>query len=237
MRFNVAKPSPYSGFVSGNVANVSANMKEVVFQAIDYFDIGASTDFPYTQYNFNVVENTIFSPTTSVSSQNMAKVLKASFYALPAFNNAGIAAASRLIGFGVPGQTGVASDTTQSAAAEVTTGQQTTLLTPTAISDWVKIGVFDSMRFQRTQIQPVTDIAGNQALGTLAVFDPDDGSLLASAVQCMVMIEYAQAIPILSTIRGGVATVNDPKAFQGQVGVTTTDLVCQVMPKSMRNVV
>lgn len=220
--------------------NPTASNKELVVRATDYFD---SAPKFYTQYLFSVNENGIFQSPGLGSSANYCRVLSAKFYALPRFSNDAISSATVLVAFAVPATLPLNSASTVEEQNSTSLCQKSTLLTPTSVSDWVLVGEMKSTAFDRSQAVPAYAAnpgsnAGLQVLGTLALLNPDDGTLSTSKVQYRVDIEYAQTVPNIATIKGAVPVTDNVAVWREPIdGTDPSDLAAFVQPLKIRDFV
>ena len=177
--------------------NPTSSDREIRTTLVDFFDYDFGTDIAlaFKQYLFNVANVYGFNTASPGAPSPMARLLGFQLWALPRFSNDNVADATLAVLFGLP-VTGGAEGTTATTAA-----LQTTLLTPTSVSDWVKVGEWNEETIDSTTQQPLITPDGNTALGTFVVVDPDDFEVLLDAtlpsVQFMAKTTIAQALPNL----------------------------------------
>lgn len=176
------------------------SMSEIAYTITDYFDIVHEGETePFTgvnQYYFDTSQP-LFQPAPELSAPYFTRVTKADFYCLPRFSGGKIDSSetSLLIAYGIP----AAGDLGSEENVPLTVGQKTTLLTPTSVYNWVKVGTFKESQFRSTLAAPALSplpILG-MCLGALAILNPDDGKVLKDfTVQCRAVIRVSQSVPL-----------------------------------------
>ena len=175
--------------------NPTSSDREIRTTLVDFFDYNFGTDIAlaFRQYLFNVANVYGFNTASPGAPNPMAQVLAFQLWALPRFSNDNVARATLAVLYGLP-VTGGAESTTGTTAA-----LQTTILTPTSVSDWVKVGEWNEKTIDLTTQQPLITPDGNSALGTFVVVDPDDFQVILDdtlpPVQFMAKTIISQALP------------------------------------------
>lgn len=240
----VSKKSDYA--MSGFNSNPSGSEKELNVKVSDFVD---SDPGHLSTYWFDIDSNglELFPTVASAKMGPRCRVKRVTVYALPRFVNSDVSAASVLVCFAVPVTVGC-SDPNESSTTSQSAASKSTLLTPTAVSDWVKVGYWNAEKlFSTTDMSPAFHNAGNgtlslQPLGTIGVYNPDNGSLIENTkpIQLRYDIEYSITIPPLTSVYGTVTnyTVDSSNNFSYPKNPTYTEKVampCMVNVTSVTN--
>ena len=180
--------------------NPSASDREIVTTIIDFFDFDFQTEpaLAYKQYIF-YPNNVYGMATASPGAPNpLGRPLSHELWALPRFVNDSVGTAGVAVMFGVPVTAG-------SGLTASTCAQQTTFLTPTSVSDWVKVGEWNEKTVDLSTQQLLVAPDGGTAMSTFTVIDPDDSTLITSGnpIQFMAKTKVAQALPNLIDVKAG----------------------------------
>jgi len=200
------QPCAYSSFVSSGMDNPTGATSELRIKYECFFDL----ENVYKQFQI-ATEREIFAPDADASLSNVSQVMSVKYYCLPKFVNSDVAGAVTAVLFSVPVlRAGL--DTT-AGTGEGAAFQQTTVLTPTAISDWVHVGTYSYKSMNANQFV----IPGNanntlQCFGAFGLIDPDTGNLVSEgvSVQCRAVVTIAQTIPNWSFLNGALPIDSTP---------------------------
>lgn len=183
------------------LSNPTSSGNSLKVKLMDFFDspvITAEGTEAYQQYLFSV-KNVLGIDTDAAVSANGALSVVESFelYALPQFD-LNTSNSSVMVLFGVPVQL----VGTGAAGTGSTVATKSTLLTPTAVSDWVKVGSWNrNQLFDTTLVQPAYSGNGSlMCLGSFVIVDPDTGDLFPDGssgpvIQYMARISVSQVLP------------------------------------------
>lgn len=235
----------HSAFLGTFGMNPSGSAKELVIEYVDFFDYDPGADpttAPFKQYKFNPNFNNLVNPALNNPTENISRVNSVTLWALPQFAVSTVES-SVAVDFGVPVHSVSDAILTATPSLEVdilrgTASQKSTLLTPTSVSDWVKVGhwSYDKL-FAVSNYNPVYDSLGNQCLFTFTVVKPDNGVASAQGVQFMVEIEASQTLPPMSGIEVGRPASNNPTAWYNAVAGGTGVTPAFVRLKGLRNTI
>lgn len=177
-RFALQDKNALRGF-----SNPSSSTNELVLQITDYFDSPGDVDFAFQQWNTNSYFDLFDSKYQNQA--NLAKLVSFDLWALPDFD-VDTAVSAVMVLFGVP---------VQSSGLSVCAAQKTTLLTPTSVSDWVKVGSWRAKSlYADANVQPPADttlICG----GSFVVVDPDTMEPVATKIQYRAEATFAITMP------------------------------------------
>lgn len=210
-------PSALAGFM-----NPSAAQKEVVVQYQNYFDSVASS---YQQIKVDTSDNPM--STSGTFSEGIGRVDSFELWALPQFNLT-TNSSTTMVAFGVP----VSSGGNPACAA-----QQTTVLTPTSVSDWVKVGSWRrSELFADSIILPLDDGVEGFVLGTCTVLDVDTLTLAETILQYRAVYDIAWTMPSASRLNQAVLTSTSSNAWSAAVtgSLSTEDVMSSYIRLSNR---
>jgi len=242
-----SQPSLHGSFLGTFGHNPSGSAKELVTQYVDFFDYvydDSGTGQHIRQYKFNPNFNNLFPPASLQPSANVSRVERVKLWALPNFQ-IDTADSSCIVDFGVPVHSVSdvkyvpgATPTVEVDAFRGTAAQKSTLLTPTSVSDWVKVGEWHAKSlFDDSNFSPAYDSLGNQALFTAVVVYPDNGAAYARNVQFMVEIEVAQTLAPLSQIEMTLIQTTRSEAWYDALPQGTGFTPAFVQMKTLRNAI
>jgi len=188
-------PNTLAGFSTQG----SEATKEILFRVTDFFDSSDETNGS-GQYWYRL-DNTFFRDTgaTEALYQDIHSV---DLYAIPRFS-IDTAASPVIVLFGVPVASQIAG-TVRNAA------QCSTLLMPSSVSKWQKVGSWSASRLlnDATQSLVVEQNTGGfdfACLGMFSVVDPDDYSVITTGgVQFKIVIRVRQSLPLNDTLNVAV---------------------------------
>jgi hypothetical protein len=166
--------------------NPKSSSKEIKVVLTDFFDSTDGILGTYQQWLFSPV-NPFFPSAAGSADANLGKVTKVRFYALPSFT-LDTSASPQMVIFGLP---------VLASGVGACASQQSTLLTPTSVSDWVSVGGWDASKiFADANVIPaVNDATSATPLGSLRVVNPDDYSASSVIVQFMVQAHVSYTLP------------------------------------------
>lgn len=170
---------------------------EIRFRVTDYFDSSANATNYVDQYLFDVSQEFVRPSPISGMNSTMCFVESVTLFALPGFSVATNTGAL-LVPFHVPVKFN-ANGETQTAC------QQSTLLTPSSVSNWVKVGSWKAKKLFRDGIySPIRSQGSNQVLFCVGCFEPDDLTPTTVKVQFRAEIIVSQNLPAMNAAIAGV---------------------------------
>lgn len=172
--------------------NPSAANSEIHVTLTDFFESSSGLEL-YQQHLADLASLAkLINVSTSGTSRPLARITKYELFALPRFNNGDVAGAALMVLFGLPVTPSVAAT---GIAAGSTVATRSTLLTPTSVSDWVLVGRWTDHSLSSAPSMLMSNSNGYTALGAFVVVDPDDFLPVATTIQYMARITFAQTIP------------------------------------------
>lgn len=172
--------------------NPSAANSEIHVTLTDFFESATGAAL-YQQHLADLASLAkLINGSVSGASRPLARITKYELYALPRFGNGAVAASAVAVLFGLPVTPSIAATGT---AANSTIATKSTLLTPTSVSDWVLVGKWTANSLAAGPSMLVSNSNGYTALGSFVVVDPDDFGPIATSIQYMARVTFAQTIP------------------------------------------
>lgn len=218
------------------ISNPTSAGNEVILAVTDYFDSDPTA--ASQAYLVNVPSLPTISSVDGSSEAYGNRIKRVHVHALPRFEE-DTATSSSLVMFAVPALRPITGDD----SGKNYFAQDATLLTPTSVSNWVKVGSYDfDNLFGVTGYEPVyTNVNDTVKKSLLNVFeiqvlDPDDFTASKNAIQYRVDIEYAANVPLIQQVYQTV--LSEATAWKGGVSVATevksyTNVLTN--PKSVHN--
>jgi len=239
----------YDSFMATLTSNPQASKKELVLQAIDFFEYGGETQQALRQYKFNPNSFNLLPPVSGAlggPDRNVGKITGCKVWALPSFiangDGSGPSAATVQVLFGVPinnfQQLNVQPDPADNTQDNYrgTAGQTATILTPTSVSDWVEVGSWKSSKlFSDSNFGPVYDDFGNQCLFTYSVVDPNAATQSAIKLQFMIEVTVEQTLPVLGTVKADQVATQSSDAWSGATTADVSDQPAMVSLVRLQN--
>lgn len=184
--------------LSGGFVDPTSSTNELLLDVTDYFDSTGDAEFAFQQW-LTTSDYQIFNP--KFNQANMVKLVSFDLYALPDFD-LDTAASPVMVLFGVPVQV----SGTSSCAA-----QQTTLLTPTSVSNWVKVGSWSAKSlFADANVAPPDSEGDRICGGSFVVVNPDDMEPSALRIQYRAEARFAITMPQVIRWPISVPSLNTP---------------------------
>jgi len=222
-------PNTLSGFSDSGVGST----REILYRITDYFDSADGTNGS-VEYWYRL-DNNFADSSPNIPQASYQKIHSVELYALPRFS-VDTAASPVVVLFGVPIMSSVTGTSRNSA-------QRSTLLTPSSVSTWQKVGgwsasVLLSDTQQSLSVQSNTGGFDFACLAACTVVDPDDYTAITdNGVQFKMVISVRQTLPLEQTANISVVRTVDP-SWGSPTGPGTTEAASlQIEARNITNVV
>jgi len=186
--------------------------KELRYDFTDYFDTSGDAAAGYFQWVWDPAQS-IFTPGTATSSDAFpAYVRGAELYALPKF---ALDSKDSSILF-ITTCPATVSDSTTGVATSV----QSTLILPTSVQKWVRVGRWSAKQIFGTSnyLPSVSSSGGYQAIFSGVCLNPDSLAVVAATLQCKIVLHISQSIPPIVKLGFGITNSDNPDILHSVVG-------------------
>jgi hypothetical protein len=210
-----------------------SSTKEIRMMFTDYFDTSDDAAAGYFQWVWTASQS-VFTGGSGVPTGGFipSYVLGADLYALPKFSLDSVDS-SILVVTSVPVIAGASALTACGAV-------QSTLILPTSVQKWVKVGSWRaSQLFDTSEFLPAIESeTGNQPIFSGVCLNPDTLAVAASNVQMKIVLHLAQALPPVVKMGYGVTNTANAACLHSPIGgIATTAKDCLVQVTGVANTI